>query len=37
MREMVNKVLNRLVEEGTLESVEFSEWDAPIFAVLKND
>ena len=34
---MVEKELNRLVEEGTLESVEFSEWAAPIIAVLKSN
>ena len=33
----VEKELDRLVEEGTLEPVEFSEWAAPIVAVLKHD
>ena len=37
MREMVEKELNRLVEEEILESVEFSEWAAPIVAVHKSD
>lgn len=36
-REKVEKELDRLVEEGTLEPVEFSEWAAPIVAVLKQD
>ena len=36
-REKVEKELDRLVGEGTLESVEFSEWAAPIVAVLKQD
>lgn len=35
--EKVEKELDRLVEEGTLEPVEFSEWAAPIVAVLKPD
>ena len=35
MREMVKKELNRLVEEGTLESVEFFESAVPIVTVLK--
>ena len=36
-REKVEKELDRLVEEGTLEPVECSEWAAPIVAVLKQD
>ena len=31
------KELNRLVEEGTLEQVEQSDWASPIVAVLKSD
>ena len=34
---MVEKELNRLVEDETLESVKFSKWAAPIVAVNKND
>ena len=34
---MVEKELNRLVSEGTLEPVQFSEWAAPIVPVLKKD
>ena len=33
----MDKELTRLVEEGTLELVEHSEWAAPIVAVLKPD
>ena len=36
-QEMVDKELDRLVEEGTLEPVEHSEWAAPIVALLKSD
>ena len=36
-RDKVEKELDRLVEEGTLEPVESSEWAAPIVAVLKQD
>ena len=31
----MEKELDRLVEEGTLEPVEYSEWASPIVAVLK--
>ena len=37
MKEMVEKELDRLVEEGTVESVQFSDWAAPIVPVLKAD
>ena len=36
-QEKIEKELDRLVEEGTLEPVEFSEWFAPIVTVLKQD
>lgn len=36
-REKVKKEIERLVSDGTLESVEHSEWAAPIVAVLKPD
>ena len=36
-KEMVEKELNRLVSEGTLEPVQFSEWAVPIVPVLKKD
>ena len=36
-RDKVEKELDRLVQEDTLEPVEFSEWAAPIVAVLKPD
>ena len=37
LREKVDKELKRLEEEGTIEPVEFSDWAAPIVAVLKSD
>ena len=37
MRVKVEEELQRLVKEGTLESVELSDWAAPIVAVLKSD
>ena len=37
LREKVEKELQRLQEEGTIEPVEFAEWAAPIVAVLKRD
>ena len=37
LRDRVDKELQRLQEEGTLEPVEFAEWGAPIVAVLKRD
>ena len=36
-REKVVKELNQLVEKGTLEPVEHSDWASPIVAVLKPD
>ena len=36
-REKVVKELNQLVEKGTLEPVEYSDWASPIVAVLKPD
>ena len=37
MRQMVEDKLARLVEEGTLEPVQFASWAAPILPVLKAD
>ena len=37
MKPLVAKELDRLVEQGILESVEFSDWAAPIVPVLKSD
>ena len=36
-RDKVERELERLVQEGTLEPVEHSEWATPIVAVLKRD
>lgn len=35
LRDKVDKELERLQKEGTIESVQFAEWAAPIVAVLK--
>ena len=37
LRDKVEKELQRLQEEGTIEPVEFAEWAAPIVPVLKRD
>ena len=37
LRDLVDRELQRLQDEGTLEPVEFAEWAAPIVAVLKQD
>ena len=37
LRDLVDKELTRLQQEGTLEPVEISEWAAPIVVVLKRD
>ena len=37
VRPKVEAELERLVEEGTLETVQFSEWASPIVAVIKRD
>ena len=36
-REKTERVLDRLVQEGTLEPVEFSEWATPIVPTVKED
>ena len=36
-RELVNKELDRLVEQGILTLVSFADWAVPIVPVLKSD
>ena len=36
-RNLVDQELDRLVQEGTLEPVDHSDWAAPIVAVLRPD
>ena len=37
MQELVEKELDRLVDEGILEPVQFAEWATPMVSVLKSD
>ena len=37
LRDKVEAELERLVNEGTLELVQFADWASPIVAILKND
>ena len=37
MKGKIKKELKRLQEEGTIESVQFSEWAAPIVPIMKPD
>jgi len=37
LREKVEKELNQLVDKGTLQPVETSEWASPIVSILKPD
>ena len=34
---LVNKELDRLVDQGILTSIQFADWEAPIVPVLKSD
>ena len=37
LKDQIDLELNRLVKEGTLEPVDFSEWAAPIVPIVKED
>ena len=37
MKGKIEEELTRLQEEGTIESVQFSEWAAPIVPIMKPD
>ena len=37
MKGKIEEELSRLQEEGTIESVQFSEWAAPIVPIMKSD
>ena len=37
MKGKIEEELKRLQEEGTIESVQFSQWAAPIVAIMKHD
>ena len=37
LREMVEKELDRLLNEGIIEPVQFSDWAAPIVPIVKED
>ena len=37
LREKIEKELERLQEEGTIEPVQFADWAAPIVPIVKDD
>ena len=37
LRQGIEKELERLLKDGVIEQVQFSEWAAPVVLVLKND
>ena len=37
MRSLVEKELDRLMQQGIVEPVQFADWAAPIVPVLKSD